>query len=208
MTEEKFEDFLKRALDELEPVPTPPREAMWARIDEARRFQRAGERTKPRRVWLSWGVGLAAMLAVGIGIGRMTVQEQIAPVDNQQVVTTSPGNRPNSATYHVAVTQHFSRADALLTSFRTQPETATPDPQLAQIARDLLTSTQLLLDSPAGDDPKVAALLADLELILAQIAWTSTSSPEERAIVKDGLKKTAVLPRLRATTAGQLQAGT
>ena len=208
MTEEKFEDFLKRALDDLEPVPTPPREAMWARIDEARRFQRKAERTTSRRVWLNWGVGLAAMLAVGIGIGRMTAREQIAPVHNPQVAQTPAGNRPNASTYQVAVAQHFDRADALLTSFRTQPDSETPDPQLAQLARDLLTSTQLLLDSPAGDDPKVAALLADLELILAQIARTSISSPEEREIVKDGLNKTAVLPRLRATSAGQAQAGT
>ena len=42
MTEEKFEEFLKRALAEQDPVPAPPREAMWAQIDEARRFARKG----------------------------------------------------------------------------------------------------------------------------------------------------------------------
>ena len=40
MTEERFEEFLKNALDEMDPVPTPPREAMWAQIDQARRFSR------------------------------------------------------------------------------------------------------------------------------------------------------------------------
>lgn len=207
MTEERFEDFLKRTLDELEPVPVPPREAMWAQIDQARRFTRKAERTTSRRVWLNWGVGLAAMLAVGIGIGRMTAREQLAPVA-QAPVAASPGIRHNQTTYQVAVAQHLSRADALLTSFRTQPAEETADPQLAQFARDLLTTTQLLLDSPAGDDPKVAALLGDLELILAQIASTRVGSPEERAIIRDGMNKTAVLPRLRATTAGPVQAGT
>ena len=68
MTEEKFEDFLKRTLDDLDDVPTPPREAMWAQIDQARRFQRRrSERTSSRRVWVNWGVGFAAMLAIGIG---------------------------------------------------------------------------------------------------------------------------------------------
>jgi hypothetical protein len=207
MTEEKFEDFLKRALEDLEPVPAPPKEAMWAQIDQARRFSRKSERTTSRRVWVNWGVGLAAMLAVGIGIGRMTARQQIVPVQNPQVVVNE-GVRPNRTTYQVAVAQHLNKADALLTSFRTQPAETTPDPQLAMFARDLLTSTQLLLDSPAGDDPKVAALLADLELILAQIARTTVASPEERAIIQDGLNKTAVLPRLRATTAGPIQAGT
>jgi hypothetical protein len=206
MTEEKFEDFLKRALDDLEPVPVPPREAMWAQIDEARRFQRRAERTTPRRVFLNWSVGLAAMLAVGIGIGRMTARQQLAPVTNPQVA--SVGNRPNSTTYQVAVAQHLSKADALLTSFRTQPDKATPDPQLATFARELLTSTQLLMDSPAGDDPMVAALLNDLELILVQIAHTATASPDERAIIEDGIDKTAVLPRLRAKAGGPVQAGT
>jgi hypothetical protein len=206
MTEEKFEDFLKRALDDLEPVPTPPREAMWAQIDEARRFQRKAERTTPRRVWLNWGVGLAAMLAVGIGIGRMTAREQIVPPTTG--VAVNEGNRPNRTTYQVAVAQHLSKADALLTSFRTQPDNATPDPQLAKFARDLLSTTQLLMDSPAGEDPLVAALLTDLELILVQIAHTATASPDERAIIEDGIDKTAVLPRLRAKAAGPVQAGT
>ncbi|HEY0305215.1 MAG TPA: hypothetical protein VGC44_09580 [Longimicrobiales bacterium] len=207
MTEERFEEFLKNALDEMDPVPAPPREAMWAQIDQARRFSRNAERKTSRRVWLNWGVGLAAMLAVGIGIGRMTALQQAgAPTQPQTAAVTNV--TPNRTTYQVAVSQHLSRAEALLTSFRTQPETATPDPQLALFARDLLTSTQLLLDSPAGDDPKVAALLSDLELILAQIARASATSGDEREIIEDGLNRTAVLPRLRATTAGTAAAGT
>ena len=207
MTEERFEEFLKHALDDLEPVPEPPREAMWAHIDQARRFARKAERKSSRRVWLNWGVGFAAMLAIGIGIGRMTARPDVGPVATQNGGAISDVT-PNPTTYQVAVAQHLSRAEALLTSFRTQPEAAAPDPQLAQFARDLLTSTQLLMDSPAGDDPRVAALLGDLELILAQIAGLSAASAGERAFVQDGLEKTAVLPRLRATTAGPVQAGT
>jgi uncharacterized membrane-anchored protein YhcB (DUF1043 family) len=207
MTEEKFEEFLKRALADMEPVPTPPREAMWAQIDEARRFARKAERTGSRRVWASWAVGLAAMLAVGIGIGRMTARQQENTPAAPQVAAVSDVT-PNRTSYRIAVAQHLNRAEALLTSFRTQPERRPIDPQLAVFARDLLSSTQLLLDSPAGDDPSVALLLRDLELILAQIARLSVPSAEERAIVEDGLEKTAVLPRLRATTAGPAQAGT
>ncbi len=208
MTEERFEEFLKQALHDLDDVPTPPREAMWAQVDQARRFSRRAERGTSRRVWLNWGVGLAAMLAVGVGIGRMTARQQgpAAPARTQTAEVTSVS--PNRITYQVAVKQHLNRADALLTSYRTQPEAATADPQLALFARDLLTSTRLLLDSPAGDDPKVAALLGDLELILAQIARVSASSAEEREIIQDGMNRTAVLPRLRATTAGPAPAGT
>jgi hypothetical protein len=207
MTEEKFEEFLKRALADMDPVPAPPREAMWAQIDEARRFPRKAERTGTRRVWASWAVGLAAMLAVGIGIGRMTAKQQENTPAAPQVATVTDVT-PNSTSYRIAVAQHLNRAEALLTSFRTQPDQSVSDPQIATFARDLLSSTQLLLDSPAGDDPNVALLLRDLELILAQIARLSVPSAEERAIVEDGLEKTAVLPRLRATTARPAQAGT
>ncbi len=206
MTEERFEEFLQRTLPELDDVPTPPREAMWAQIDQARRFARPAHRSSSRRVWVNWGVGLAAMLAIGVGIGRMTSSSQLAPMRTQQASVSDV--TPNRTTYEVAVAQHLSRADALLTSFRTQPETETPDPQLARFARDLLTSTQLLLDSPAADDPEVAALLGDLELILAQIARMSTASPDEREIIQDGMNRTAVLPRLRATSPWPTAAGT
>lgn len=211
MTDERFEEFLKRTLDEIDDVPPPPREAMWAQIDEARRFQRKAERTSTRRVWINWSVGFAAMLAVGIGIGRMTARPQLiqGPQTPTQVASTGVTDvTPNRTTYQVAVQAHLSKAEALLTSFRTQPKATVPDPQLAVFARDLLTSTQLLLDSPAGDDPRVAALLGDLELILAQIARLSESTKEERDIIQDGLERTSVLPRLRATTAGPVQAGT
>ena len=206
MTDERFEEFLKQALDGLEAVPEPPRETMWARIDEARRFSRHADRGS-KRVWASWAVGLAAMLAVGVGIGRLTVRQQIpatAPVQ-----TAGQGNVPtNRTTYQFAVAQHLSRAEVLLTSFRTQSGATSLDPQVVQVAGDLLTSTRLLLDSPAGDDPRVAALLGDLELILAQIAGMSAHVVEDREIIQDGMNRTAVLPRLRATTAGPAAAGT
>lgn len=205
MTEERFEEFLKRTLDELEPVPPAPRAEMWAQIDQARRFARKSERAGARRVWISWSVGFAAMLAVGIGIGRMTARQDVAPPAQQAAISDVT---PNRVTYQVAVTQHLDRAETLLTSFRTQPADGAPDPQLALYARELLSSTRLLLDSPAGDDPQVAALLGDLELILAQIARLSGPSTEEREIIQDGMNRTAVLPRLRATTSGPTAAGT
>lgn len=206
MTDERFEEFLKHALDELEPVPEPPREAMWAQIEQARRFSRRAERPA-RRIWLSWGIGLAAMLALGIGIGRLTVRQQLPQTAPVQMASQN-GMTANRTTYQVAVAQHLSSAEVLLTSFRSQSETASLDPQLVQLAGDLLTSTRLLLDSPAGEDPQIAELLGDLELILAQISGMSVPSVEEREIIQDGMNRTAVLPRLRATTAGPASAGT
>src|SRR5262245_26264652 len=72
MTEpETFEDFVKSRTQELDPLPHIPREEMWARIEAARRFRRPRGAALP--AWTRWAVGLAAMLAVGIGIGRLSV---------------------------------------------------------------------------------------------------------------------------------------
>jgi hypothetical protein len=57
----------------------------------------------------------------------------------------------------------------------------------------------MLLDSPAADDPEVAALLEDLELVIAQIARMSAPSSVERELIREGIQKTDVLPRLRAS---------
>lgn len=194
MTDERFDDFLKTMLDEVEPVPPAPREEMWARVQQQRRFTR---QARTRRTWMSWGVGLAAMLAIGVGIGRVSVKQAAPPISARDTNAAAPATARSTA-YRLAVAQYMTSAEALLTTFRTQPQ-GTLDPEIAVWARDLLTNTRLLLDSPAGEDPKVAALLEDLELIIAQIARLSAPSSEENQIIREGMRKTEVLPRLRAT---------
>lgn len=201
MNEEHFEDYLKRALSDLDPVPPTPREAMWANIQEQRRSVK--QISGRRRQWLGWGVGLAAMLAVGVGLGRLSVRNAQEPANpavavNGGVTGATRSEPVNRAAYQVTVAQHMTSAEALLTSFRTQPQ-GTLDPDIAVWARDLLTNTRMLMDSPAADDPGVAALLEDLELVIAQIARMSAPSSVERELIREGIQKTDVLPRLRAT---------
>lgn len=201
MTEDRFDDFLKRTLDELDPVPPTPREEIWARIERERSFAKTVRRTTSPRTWAGWGAGLAAMLAIGIGLGRMSTTPQPA---TDRPIAAAPASAPATAAsasrmaYKLTVADYMTSAEALLTSFRTQPK-GKSDPDLTKWANELLTNTRLLLDSPAADDPKTAQLLQDLELILAQIAHESASTKVEQDIIKDGMKKTAVLPRLRAT---------
>lgn len=205
MTEERFEEFLKRTLDDLDPVPPTPRAEMWANIEGQRRFRKHTRGRIQRRTWAGWGVGLAAMLALGIGIGRLTTTRQPVP-GAAPVAGVSAG--VNRTAYGLAVSDHMTKAEVLLTSFRSQPDSVL-DPEIAIWARDLLSNTRLLLDSPAADDPRTAMLLADLELIIAQIARLSAPSSEENEIIQEGIEKTAVLSRLRATKpAGPAAAGT
>jgi hypothetical protein len=66
-------------------------------------------------------------------------------------------------------------------------------------AKGLLSNTRLLLDSPAGEDPRRAKLLQDLELVLAQIVQLSPGAPAaEREIVQGSIQNGLVMTRLRS----------
>jgi hypothetical protein len=100
----------------------------------------------------------------------------------------------------------LSDAEALLTSFRTRsPADQHLDAQLTAWARELLSNTRLLLDSPVAVDPQRRPLLQDLELLLVQIVQLSPgSTPQDREIIEKTLKQDQVLTRLRtAIPAGQ-----
>jgi hypothetical protein len=72
------------------------------------------------------------------------------------------------------------------------------DPAIGRWARDVLTSTRLLLDSPASDDPEMRSLLQDLELVLAQIVQrTGQPDPLEDEMIDWTIEDRDLLPRLR-----------
>jgi len=72
--------------------------------------------------------------------------------------------------------------------------------QAARWARDVLSSTRLLLDSPAGRDPQMRTLFTDLELILAQIVQLSGTplQSRERELIDHAMRDRDLLPRIRS----------
>jgi len=118
---------------------------------------------------------------------------------------TPPRGAPSSA-YELAEVNHLSEAEALLTSFRTRSAgDQQQDARLAAWARELLSNTRLLLDSPVAEDPKRRPLLQDLELLLVQIVQLSPGSPpQDREIVEKTLQQDQLMTKLRtAIPAGQ-----
>ena len=91
-------------------------------------------------------------------------------------------------------------------AFRANPKAEVVDRMFSEDADDLLTSTRLLLDSPAAKDPVTRGLLEDLELILVQIAQLSVEpGDEDVALVTEGMEQRGLLPRLRTVVpAGRL----
>ncbi|TFH65119.1 MAG: hypothetical protein E4G90_06775 [Gemmatimonadales bacterium] len=182
--------------------PATPREEMWARIVAARGSrpqERDAEqdiipsRRRPHQRWVVlWAAGIAATLIVGIGLGRLS----ISPGDDQPILTSIPmaSATPNIA-LAVSAAQHFSRTETLLTMLRTDP---TWTEEFGIEARDLLTSTRLMIDAPAIHDPELRTLLIDLELILVQIVQLDENlRQEELDLITDGLDQRQVLPRIR-----------
>jgi len=96
-----------------------------------------------------------------------------------------PGAGRTPDPYDMAVTRHFTQAEALLVSYRADTVDAAMDVQLARWARPLLSNTQMLLDSPAADDPRRRRVLEDLELVLAQVARLAPTPRDTSAIVAD-----------------------
>lgn len=206
MMDDRFDDVIKEAADEYNRPPETPREVMWAQI-EAMRRERALQRRRFRLVqsrWVRWGVGIAAALAIGIGIGRFSIDGgREAP----SIVVAPPGGDTSVAAevraagfaYRLAATEHLTQADVFLTAFRADPKSSESDPQFWSSVGELLSSTRLLMDSPAAEDPVFRSLLKDLELVLAQIAQLSYSrGTSEVDLVNEGIERRGLLLKLRS----------
>jgi hypothetical protein len=119
-----------------------------------------------------------------------------------------PNSTPASA-YQLAAVRHLSEAEALLTSFRTRSSADQQmDAQLGTWARELLSNTRLLLDSPVANDPQRRPLLEDLELVLVQIVQLSPgSTPQDRELIEKTLQHDHVMTRLRTAIPAGSQRG-
>ena len=164
----------------------------------------ARRRRKMHTPWLAWGTGIAAVLALGIGIGRLTAPAT-PTLSEVTVEAPAPGTPLTADPYRVAAVAHLTRTESLLTAFRADAGDGRADPQVAAWADDLLANTRLLLDSPAADDPRLRSLLEDLELVLVQISQLSPSNQAasgagaggEVELANEALEERRVLPRLR-----------
>lgn len=102
----------------------------------------------------------------------------------------------------IASREHLQRAEALVSVVAAAPMDAMMDSLTAKWAREMLTNTRLLLDSPAGDDPARRRLLEDLETVLVQLVQRSGGAVDERELIDRTLQRTQLLTRLRSGAAG------
>lgn len=186
--EDRFEQELKRMAQDYHRPPETPRDEMWARITAERARRRESMKVVPLRRWMAWSLAAAAVLVLGVAIGRwsMNVKER------------NPGPRNEEMAYRAAAAPYLTRTEALLTSFRAESRNGKVDADFAVQAQDLLVTTRLMLNSPAARDPRLASLLQDLETMLVQIAQLPAGNDRNDVdLINQGLDQRSVMLRLR-----------
>ena len=222
MSEDEMDERTREALRGYRVPPAAPLDEMWNEIEQ-RHFGAPVvalvDRVKPRgredrqdqglRRWRfgspSWSVvvvGMAATLLIGVSVGRMS--RGIAPVvaDSRSegiydywTATAEP--------YRQATTDYLGETAALLIALPAAARDGQPDARFVSQAGDLLSTTRLLLDSPAAaSDPRLKNLLEDLELVLAQLArLPAEHRGPELNLIAEALEQRDVVPRLRSAVA-------
>jgi hypothetical protein len=197
MLDDRLDDQLRDAAKDYNDPPETPREAMWERI-VAERTEKS-ETVRPFRHLrpLKWAAGIAAVLALGIGLGRVSIHTA-PPIVAPAPVANAPAPRVGNAAYQVAAAEHLSQSETFLTLFRASVRQGGNEQLASATARQLLATNRLLLDSPAANDGRTRLLLQDLELVLAEIAQLS---PQPRGrdldLITEGLERGGVMSRLR-----------
>ena len=221
--ESRFEEFVKREAQGYNAPPAVvPREKMWAAIEAGRRQgakapgrqgasetghvdDLAARRVTPRRLWIAAAVGIAATLAIGVGLGRMSVGGPEPRVAAVSVPAARPGATAPAVTgnesFDVAAAEHLSRAEALLTTYKGEERSRAGDRAINNWTRDMLSTTRLLLDSPAAKDAATRKLLEDLEVVLVQMVQLPASAgAEDRRMIERTLEHGQLLTRLRTVS--------
>jgi len=180
-----------------EPLPL---NQMWTAI-EREAFTTPVRTARP---WIRTMLPLAAMLVLGFGIGQ--IAPRLGPAAAADPVSALGGDGGQPAEYATAseappfagvATDYLARVPALLVTLASE-SSRQPAQYSAGQARDLLTTTRLLMDTPYQLDPSLRTLLEDLELVLAQIArLPARPTAPDVYLIDQALDHREVIPRLR-----------
>jgi hypothetical protein len=214
-----FDAWIRQAAPTLNAPNAAPRAEMWEAIQAAQKTaqdaqsgQLPGVTPLRRAPWRLMSV-IAAAVLLGVVVDRFAlrgVERTSVPVAS--VPSPSRDTSDPSRLYRMAAAQTLTQAEALLTAYRasdTPRENSVEAQQLGTWGRQVLGSTRLLIDSPAGDDPQLRALLNDLELVLVQIIQLSGGEldPGDRALIDRALQDRDLLPRIRTAVPAGVPAG-
>ena len=194
MTDEKLEQLMRDAAATYRTPPQAPLDDMWTAIER--------EAFRPQRQWVRaaavrWGA-LAATLILGIAIGRLSTRRQAPAAEKVNLASTMATDTSMAEPYQLTTSRYLGQTAALLIALPTNASSSHPDSLFVARAGELLSTTRLLLDSPAAKDPSMRSLLEDLELVLAQVVHLQNNQNKtELDVIHQALDKRDVIPRLR-----------
>jgi hypothetical protein len=206
MSEDRFDELMRDAAQTFRAPPPADFDEMWTEIE---RRAEAVVGQPVRTTWFSqrstW-LAIAATLVIGVGLGRASMMIghnaalQGAVVSTVAATNTHADSSASLASnpYGAETSRYLDQTAALLISLPSEVNGARANTQFVGRAGDLLTTTRLLLDSPAADDPSMRNLLEDLELVLAQVVRLQNNhSRIELDLINRALEQRDVIPRLR-----------
>jgi hypothetical protein len=193
------------------PPAAPPLNAIWARMEAdvaatvaaISRDELAPRRGMRMRTAASWAAALAASFVIGMGVGRMsearTGTAAGAPVAVQPAPPrTAPHGVEAGAVFHTAAARHFDASVRHLAAVEVELRRGQVPADVDRWAAGLLLETRILLQGPAGQDPRLAPLLRDLEAALAELsALTPAAAGADAALTGRTLDRSRVVDRLR-----------
>ncbi len=210
MSEERFEAWLKEHADTYHRPPGDvPRDEMWDAINRARQARpapvvgRIGHRASPVR----YAIAASLLIGAGIGFGYWMRGPVTEPAGTSVAATQTADSVSRNTTYDVASVAHLTAVESMLTSFRSTERSET-NVALQRLARDLLSTTRLLMDSPAAENAVRRQLLEDLEYVLAQIVLLDPNAPaEDRAMIDRAIAREHMLTRIRSSIPAGFSSG-
>jgi hypothetical protein len=198
----------------------PPTSAERPALAVVRAEHDAPRRQTARRAsaWTSAWLRTAAVLLIGVAIGRVSARPDAAPasatgatvagapaaraVDDADVPAADVSGTHVPGHDREAASEYLARIEVLLAALPDELRARRTDPGYASRADALLLQTRLLLDSPAAADPTLRSLFDDLEVVLAQVVRLNASrDPVGVDFLNQSLEERDVLPRLRDAVA-------
>lgn len=192
------------------PPAAPPLDALWARMEADIAAAVAGgagdelarRRGMRARTVAGWAAALAASFVLGLGVGRMwdarTAPPDAPPVAVQPAPPQTVPSVEAGGVFHTAAARHFATSVRHLAAAEAELRRGQVPADVDRWAAGLLLETRILLQGPAGEDPRLSPLLRDLEAALAELsALTPAAEEADAALTGRTLDRTRVVARLR-----------
>lgn len=205
MDEKKLDELLADAARTYRVPPEPQLDAIWSRV-EAEAFAPATMR-RAGPGWRMLAAAIAASLVLGVSLGRYSTRAPrsvAAAAVNVSTVTPAltPAAQVAAAPYQRATEEFLGNTALLLAALPRNGSGDQASTLLPEQAAQLLTTTRLLLDSPISANPRMKALLQDLELLLAQVSRLEPRRENTTlTLISQTLEERDLVPRMRSAVA-------